>query len=87
MILSPPLKDQPGCSGSAVLREVQCRVCSQLHQMFIAVPDLAKLVHFQVRDILKGDSQWLSHHSDVFIIKHYNSSKCIVKNFFNKIMK
>lgn len=40
-------QDQPGCSGSAVLREIQCRVCSQLHQMFIAVPDIAKLVHFQ----------------------------------------
>ena len=43
-----PLQDQPGCSGSGVLREIQCCVCSQLHQMFIAVPDIAKLVHFQV---------------------------------------
>ncbi|KAL9980911.1 hypothetical protein ACROYT_G009553 [Oculina patagonica] len=40
-------QDQPGCSGSGVLREIQCCVCSQLHQMFIAVPELAKLVHFQ----------------------------------------
>ena len=30
------------------LREVQCLVCSRLHQMFIADPNLAKLVHFQV---------------------------------------
>ena len=43
-----PLQDQHGCSGSGVLREIQCCVCSQLHQMFIAVPDIAKLVHFQV---------------------------------------
>jgi len=32
-----------------VLREIQCRVCSSLHQMFIADPHIAKLVHFQVR--------------------------------------
>lgn len=30
-------------------REVQCLVCSYLHQKFIADPNLAKLVHFQVR--------------------------------------
>lgn len=30
------------------MRDIQCRVCSQLHQMFIAVPEIAKLVHFQV---------------------------------------
>ena len=29
-------------------REVQCLVCSTLHQMFIADPTVAKLVHFQV---------------------------------------
>lgn len=29
------------------LREVQCLICSFLHQMFIADPNLAKLVHFQ----------------------------------------
>lgn len=46
-VKTPQDQDQPGCSGSAVLREIQCRVCSQLHQMFIAVPDIAKLVHFQ----------------------------------------
>ncbi|KAK2562342.1 Integrator complex subunit 2 [Acropora cervicornis] len=40
-------KERPGCSGSAVVRDIQCRVCSQLHQMFIAVPEIAKLVHFQ----------------------------------------
>ena len=31
-----------------MVRDIQCRVCSQLHQMFIAVPEIAKLVHFQV---------------------------------------
>jgi len=30
------------------LREVRGVVCSFLHQMFIADPPLAKLVHFQV---------------------------------------
>ncbi|XP_018412163.1 PREDICTED: integrator complex subunit 2 [Nanorana parkeri] len=29
------------------LREVQCLICSLLHQMFIADPNIAKLVHFQ----------------------------------------
>ncbi|XP_078235418.1 integrator complex subunit 2 [Pogona vitticeps] len=29
------------------LREVQCLVCCLLHQMFIADPNIAKLVHFQ----------------------------------------
>ncbi|KAJ7373791.1 Integrator complex subunit 2 [Desmophyllum pertusum] len=46
-VKTPHDQDQPGCSGSGVLREIQCRVCSQLHQMFIAVPEIAKLVHFQ----------------------------------------
>lgn len=31
------------------LREVQCLICCLLHQMFIADPNIAKLVHFQVR--------------------------------------
>lgn len=31
------------------LREVQCLICCHLHQMFIADPNIAKLVHFQVR--------------------------------------
>ena len=52
ILISLCWQDQPGCSGSAVLREIQCRVCSQLHQMFIAVPDIAKLVHFQVLDVV-----------------------------------
>ena len=30
------------------LREVQGLICSHLHQKFIADPNLAKLVHFQV---------------------------------------
>ncbi|KAL1266568.1 hypothetical protein QQF64_002243, partial [Cirrhinus molitorella] len=29
------------------LREVQCLICCMLHQMFIADPNIAKLVHFQ----------------------------------------
>ncbi|KAL4608764.1 integrator complex subunit 2 [Arapaima gigas] len=29
------------------LQEVQCLICSLLHQMFIADPNIAKLVHFQ----------------------------------------
>lgn len=31
------------------LREVQCLICCLLHQMYIADPNIAKLVHFQVR--------------------------------------
>ena len=31
------------------LREIQCLICSTLHQMFITDPKLAKLVHFQVK--------------------------------------
>lgn len=30
------------------LREVQCLICCLLHQMFIADPNIAKLVTFQV---------------------------------------
>ncbi|XP_077996243.1 integrator complex subunit 2-like [Glandiceps talaboti] len=33
--------------SSSVIREVQCQVCSLLHQMFIADPNIAKLIHFQ----------------------------------------
>eukprot|EP00794_Sanderia_malayensis_P014277 gene14277-15764_t len=29
------------------LREIQCRICSFLHQVFIADPNMVKLVHFQ----------------------------------------
>lgn len=35
------------------LREVQCLICCLLHQMFIADPNIAKLVHFQVIHIIK----------------------------------
>ncbi|KAG9351846.1 hypothetical protein JZ751_023097 [Albula glossodonta] len=38
------------------LREVQCLICCLLHQMFIADPNIAKLVHFQIFAI-----QLLSH--------------------------
>ncbi|XP_030847416.1 integrator complex subunit 2 [Strongylocentrotus purpuratus] len=34
-------------SRLSCLREIQCQVCSLLHQMFIADPNLAKLIHFQ----------------------------------------
>uniref|UniRef100_A0A3B5KFN0 Integrator complex subunit 2 n=1 Tax=Takifugu rubripes TaxID=31033 RepID=A0A3B5KFN0_TAKRU len=37
------------------LREVQCLICCLLHQMFIADPNIAKLVHFQInKDHLKA---------------------------------
>ncbi|KAK7829920.1 hypothetical protein U0070_003375 [Myodes glareolus] len=38
------------------LREVQCLICCLLHQMYIADPNIAKLVHFQIFAI-----QLLSH--------------------------
>uniref|UniRef100_A0AAY5EYU6 Integrator complex subunit 2 n=1 Tax=Electrophorus electricus TaxID=8005 RepID=A0AAY5EYU6_ELEEL len=34
-------------AGVVDLREVQCLICCLLHQMFIADPNIAKLVHFQ----------------------------------------
>lgn len=34
------------------LREVQCLICCLIHQMFIADPNIAKLVHFQVTRVL-----------------------------------
>ncbi|XP_076876530.1 integrator complex subunit 2 [Brachyhypopomus gauderio] len=51
-------QDEGGASGAqrewqaeggllSDLREVQCLVCCLLHQMFIADPNIAKLVHFQ----------------------------------------
>uniref|UniRef100_A0A667XU96 Integrator complex subunit 2 n=1 Tax=Myripristis murdjan TaxID=586833 RepID=A0A667XU96_9TELE len=58
-----PGKVKPGCLGPVTrmggdeaepeggllsdLREVQCLICCMLHQMFIADPNIAKLVHFQ----------------------------------------
>nr|XP_006823115.1 PREDICTED: integrator complex subunit 2-like [Saccoglossus kowalevskii] len=43
-----PISAEKVVDGSlSVLREVQCQVCSLLHQMFIADPNIAKLVHFQ----------------------------------------
>lgn len=38
------------------IREVQCLICSLLHQMFIADPNIAKLVHFQVMSSVITDS-------------------------------
>ncbi|KXJ29444.1 Integrator complex subunit 2 [Exaiptasia diaphana] len=47
-ICLPNKQDKPeGSMHGCVLREIQCRVCSSLHQMFIADPNIAKLVHFQ----------------------------------------
>ncbi|KAM3868901.1 integrator complex subunit 2 [Diretmus argenteus] len=59
----PPGKTKLGCPGLGArraaeeaeqeggllsdLREVQCLICCLLHQMFIADPNIAKLVHFQ----------------------------------------
>ncbi|PIK61168.1 putative integrator complex subunit 2 [Apostichopus japonicus] len=40
-------KEQVSDNDLNALREVRCQVCSVLHQMFIADPGLAKLVHFQ----------------------------------------
>ncbi|XP_031555845.1 integrator complex subunit 2-like isoform X2 [Actinia tenebrosa] len=46
--LPSKLDKQDGNSMDAcLLREIQCRVCSSLHQIFIADPAIAKLVHFQ----------------------------------------
>lgn len=41
-------KNTPGQMWS--LREIRSVVCSYLHQVFIADPSLAKLVHFQVHN-------------------------------------
>ncbi|XP_058267637.1 integrator complex subunit 2 isoform X1 [Hemibagrus wyckioides] len=44
-----PVGDKEGTEGGLLsdIREVQCLICSLLHQMFIADPNIAKLVHFQ----------------------------------------
>lgn len=39
------------------LREVQCLICCLLHQMFIADPNIAKLVHFQVTRRERADAR------------------------------
>lgn len=41
------------------LREVQCLICCLLHQMFIADPNIAKLVHFQVAPPARSHSDIL----------------------------
>ncbi|XP_070571553.1 integrator complex subunit 2-like [Ptychodera flava] len=46
-ICLPFEEDKAREGNSSVLREIQCQVCSLLHQMFIADPNIAKLVHFQ----------------------------------------
>ncbi|XP_063311286.1 integrator complex subunit 2 isoform X1 [Pelobates fuscus] len=43
--LSQPLEEEENLLCN--LREVQCLICCLLHQMFIADPNIAKLVHFQ----------------------------------------
>ncbi|KAM9456268.1 integrator complex subunit 2 [Clarias gariepinus] len=42
-------KAKKGTEGGLLsdIREVQCLICSLLHQMFIADPNIAKLLHFQ----------------------------------------
>ncbi|CAB4005916.1 Integrator complex subunit 2 [Paramuricea clavata] len=47
---TPEEKQQGGSMAKCELREIQCLVCSTLHQMFITDPKLAKLVHFQGYD-------------------------------------
>ncbi|MCI4388170.1 hypothetical protein PGIGA_G00082510 [Pangasianodon gigas] len=44
-----PAGTEEGTEGGLLsdIREVQCLICSLLHQMFIADPNIAKLVHFQ----------------------------------------
>ena len=49
-------------------REVQCLVCSTLHQMFIEDPNVAKLVHFQVRNN-RYCSNWKILHKLILDIK------------------
>uniref|UniRef100_A0A6Q2X8M8 Integrator complex subunit 2 n=1 Tax=Esox lucius TaxID=8010 RepID=A0A6Q2X8M8_ESOLU len=41
------VEGQPEGGLLSDLREVQCLICCLLHQMFIADPNIAKLVHFQ----------------------------------------
>lgn len=40
-------RQQSDNAAMHTLREIQCRVCSFLHQVFIADPNMVKLVHFQ----------------------------------------
>ncbi|KAL5467653.1 hypothetical protein EMCRGX_G031914 [Ephydatia muelleri] len=49
-ICLPTKEDKAQCNLGpqlSALREIQCLVCSYIHQAFIADPNLAKLVHFQ----------------------------------------
>lgn len=41
------MEPEPEAGLFSDLREVQCLICCLLHQMFIADPNIAKLVHFQ----------------------------------------
>lgn len=43
---SPELEEEDSLLCN--LREVQCLICCLLHQMYIADPNIVKLVHFQV---------------------------------------
>uniref|UniRef100_A0A4W4DXU7 Integrator complex subunit 2 n=1 Tax=Electrophorus electricus TaxID=8005 RepID=A0A4W4DXU7_ELEEL len=47
--LDQPMREEWQIEGGLLsdLREVQCLICCLLHQMFIADPNIAKLVHFQ----------------------------------------
>ena len=49
-ICLPTKEDEVQCNFGpqlSALREIQCLVCSYIHQVFISDPNLAKLVHFQ----------------------------------------
>lgn len=51
------------------LREVQCLICCLIHQMFIADPNIAKLVHFQVtRGVYKRERTEAMTQSAMFCI-------------------
>lgn len=55
------------------LREVQCLICCLLHQMFIADPNIAKLVHFQVTQWEK--IKWAVHLIYVVLLWQWESRK------------
>ena len=50
------------------LREIQCLVCSTLHQMFIMEPKLVKLVHFQVKVKVK---EWFNKAGNILQKQNY----------------
>lgn len=69
------------------LREVQCLICCLLHQMFIADPNIAKLVHFQVIKWEKGhhesETQWSQRYAEVHIVLLVNTLGCLGFTFLH----